>query len=124
MSDTQQALSAQVAERVFGCRVGWHGREGQYPHCDCPGRPHNTSEDRLSDLLIDYAGSWEGAGLVLEWLFEQRMRLTVTTTGAIASAVISDGMERDAGALGDTLPEAICRAALAIVEQREKEQQP
>ena len=117
-------MDALVAEKVFGCRVS-HNLRG-IPRCWCgngPERPHNdTQAERLPFYSQDISGAWK----VMEKMWGARS-VSIYYPGpypgvkTIRAFWATDNPPRYASAEGDTVPLAICRAALTALKSGEKD---
>lgn len=111
--EERDALHVELAERLFGAVL--------CPRC----KPNSDIEpcDWPGGCVPDYAGTWEGCGLVLEAMrareFTWELIDAYNAAGRIAwSAQIWDSVNAGSIAQTDaeTLPEAVARAAIAALE--------
>lgn len=107
---TGRELDALVAEKIMGFRYDGHnwGRGSEWWGCNCPnmGKP-------LPHYSADIAAAWQ----VVEHLAAQHT-VTLMVDALDTQLVILDGDERlnyGIEGTGETMPLAICRAALAAI---------
>ena len=132
MSYLPSEINAAIAERLFG----WV-HEGKYPRGNwvliSPERKVGIIKDRRGlsypgwpkATLPDYAGTWEGAGMVLEamrargWDWEMHHYSKSMLTGMRCTAGVSSLAAPSPYAWwaeADTLPRAVAEAAMAALE--------
>jgi hypothetical protein len=112
-------LDALVAERVFGCKVGWASSHRPWPYCTCSLRHgHNQFWDEQNDdTLADYSTGHEACAQIKEWLIDGYMGFTVTGMKD-GWTVTLHCLPEDKIGIADTEPLAFCRAVLALKEPK------
>jgi len=128
-------MDALVAEKVMGCSVmreNYHrtlgdGGKWEWLRCGCIGGPHNYRDDTARDgMLVYYSTDISAAWEVIDKLLSVGMSVELNAYPSARYDVrIYKSIPHDGGmpttsmfageALDDTVPLAICRAALKAV---------
>lgn len=112
-SEESRQLDAEIAARVFGCRVAWRRsiEYGSRPCCDCENAHHGQSY--YGGGLPEYSGSIAAAFAVVPESLRQYPGAGFAMRYIPGESWIAQIGWRSG--VGQTASEAICRAALAAL---------
>ncbi len=115
-------LDREIAEKIFSCKVKYS--ENGEVTCDCTAtypRPHNASGWDIKYYSSDISAAWEIiTELSKKYFLIQTRTYNKQSEQSMCLILPKAGVDLWITATGNSIPEAICKAALKTIDKLEK----